>query len=91
MVVAELGEMTCDGKGTWYLRYTSNIRDVSAGQELAWLARVFVGLWWDVYLVYHEKNSCNNRNDDHMTRRHVSSVRQYIREMIHLETQQREA
>ena len=74
MVVAELGEMTRNGKGAWYLGYTPNIRNISASQELARLARVFVGLRWNDYFVYHENNSCNNRNHDYMTRGRVSNA-----------------
>lgn len=35
MVIAELGEMTCDRQSTWYLWYTAYVRDVGATQYLS--------------------------------------------------------
>ena len=34
MVVAELGEMTCDWQSTWYFWYAANVWDVGASQYL---------------------------------------------------------
>ena len=83
MVVAELGEMTRNWESARYLWQTVDIRDVSAGEQLSTLAHIS---WHSMAC-----SLCNDRNHCHMTRREVPGMWYYIRQMIHVGSEQREA